>query len=532
MMHFPHILTGITQQRSLAVTLCTALLSLLGIIPPARAELTFLSELRLPKGGGEILTYDPATGHILTTRGSWLAQSVQHISLADPRKPVLVGETNLKPHHPAGVASVSSVAADPKGRGFMVASLVPKDSTQHLGRVAVIDTRSLEVICTLEAGWHPDCIIISKDGRWLMVANEAEYQKYLPNRPGSIGVADLSNVKTPADMAGVIIRDFPLGPEHVVPGVVTPNETDPARRHLDLEPEYITEDGAHAYVSLQENNAIAVFDLRAQKWARIFPLGSWNVRMDASDRDGPWGRRSLQVNDEVETMPMPDTISAIRIGGRTLIVSGNEGDSAETARVKHLGTDGKPLSPALRAELKNLYGMDPQHDAALGRLRVSKYLGDLNGDGRQDKLIASGTRSFSIWDAATGKRVYDSGSFFEDHAVENDPASFNHNRGRLSEWDTRSKNRGPEPEAVKAAFIQGVPMAIIANERQGGLYAFDIRDPAHPRLSGYDNGARIGGHSLVESVLHLPPEATSIGQDIIVTGWEGSSSITLHIVTP
>lgn len=506
----------------------TAILPIcLALAGPAKAGLELVSELRLPKGAGEILTLDPAGGNVFGTDG---AKGLVKISLADPHNPKVEGTIDLRKIHPGGLSAVSSVAADPAGRGLVAAALIPKNPIRDRGLVVLIDSRSGQVIHRMESGWHPDCVSFSKDGRWLLVANEGEFRKFQPQTPGSLGVCDLSGLKDLSGVGRLVLKDHPLGPREVVAGVRTPHESDPSRRHLDLEPEYVTSDGRHAYVSLQENNAIAVFDLKAGAWSRVIPLGSWPVRMDVSDRDGPWGRREINVTNLVEAMPMPDTISVIEAGGRLLIASANEGEGEEVARVKHLGTDGPPLAPELRAELKKQFGIDPQQDAALGRLQVSKIDG-LDASGRISKLHAAGTRSFSLWDAATGRRVYDSGSYFEDFAAGNDPSSFNTNGGKYSEWDRRSDNRGPETEAIATARVRGVPMVFVANERQNGLFAFNLSSPSKPSPAGYYNG-RSGRHSAPECILSVPAKATRLGQDLIVTAWEGSSSITIHLVTP
>jgi hypothetical protein len=505
-----------------------SIITLLALAQSAFA-LEFVSQLRLPKGAGEIITHDPATGLLFTLRDTHKFKGVIAISLEDPYQPKVAGVIQLRDAAPLPANAVTSVAACPLGRGILAVSLLPKHPTEQRGFVALIDSRSRQVIRVAEVGWHPDCVNFSKDGRYLLVANEGEYARFKTNTPGSLGVADFSAVKSATDLTKVGFKDYPLGPREMLPGVRAPYETDPARRHLDMEPEYVTSDGKLAYVSLQENNALGVFDLQKRYWKKIIPFGAWPVRMDASDRDGPWGRREIKVTDEVVGMPMPDTIASIQVGGRTLILSANEGEGDNIARVKHLGTSSPPLAPETRASLKAHYGIDPQQDAALGRLQVSVVDG-LNERGQIEKLHAVGTRSFSIWDPATGKRLYDSGSFFEDHAAQSDRRSFNHNRGDLSRWDTRSDNRGPETEAIAAGMVRGVPMAFVANERQNGLYAFNIANPSSPKLTGYYNGAH-HRHSNPECILFLPKAATPVQYDMIVTGWEATSSITIHKIT-
>jgi DNA-binding beta-propeller fold protein YncE len=494
------------------------------------SALDFVSEFRMPGGSAEILTHDPATGLVFSTRDTSMFKGVIAIGLEDPYHPKIAGQTDLRKSHPKGVASISSIAACPLGRGILAVSLVPKHPTEFRGAVALIDTRTRQVVHVAEVGWHPDCVNFSKDGRYLLVANEGEYTKHKTNTPGSLGVADFSSIKNVADLTRVNFSDYPLGPRQMVAGVRAPYESDPSRKHLDMEPEYVTSDGKLAYLSLQENNALAIFDLKGRYWKKIMPFGAWPVRMDASDRDGPWGRRQIKVTDEIVAMPMPDTIATITAGGRTVVLTANEGEGDNISRVKHLGTSSPALCPDYRASLKAIYGIDPQQDAALGRLQVSVVDG-LNADGRIEKLHACGTRSFSIWDPASGRRLYDSGSFFEDHAAQSDRKSFNHNRGDLSRWDTRSDNRGPETEAVAAGMVRGVPMAFVANERQNGLYAFSISNPASPKLKGYYSGGR-NRHSNPECILFLPKNATPLGSDIIVTAWEATSSITIHKVNP
>lgn len=486
-----------------------------------------VSELRLPRGAAEILSYDPATKLVFSTRSGAGAHSVVAISVEDAYKLRVAGEVDLRKAHPRGTNSVSSVAVDPLGRGFLAVSLIPKHATVDRGVVAIVDTRTRGVVKVLDAGWHPDCVSFSKDGRFLLVANEGEYAKRKTNTPGSLGVVDLKGVRSVADVSGLKMEDYPLGPREVVKGVRIPYAKEAGQRHLDLEPEYVTSDGVYAWVSLQENNALAVFDLRSRKWSAVRPFGSWPVRMDVSDRDGPWARREVKVATMVEALPMPDTIAYLKVGGRSLIFTANEGEGDNIARVKHLGTSSPKICPDYRARLKAEFGVDPQHDSALGRLQVSVVDG-LNERGEIEKFHAVGTRSFSIWDGMSGKRVWDSGSFFEDHAAGNDRGSFNQNRGSAREWDRRSDNRGPETEAIAAGVVRGVPMVFVGNERQNGLYAFSVSNPAKPVLKGYYNGS-YDRHSNPECVLVLPKEATPLGREMIMTAWEATSSITLHV---
>ncbi len=82
----------------------------------------------------------------------------------------------------------------------------------------------------------------------------------------------------------------------------------------------------------------------------------------------------------------------------------------------------------------------------LGRLNVTKTLGDANGDGLYESLYTLGGRSFSIW-TTDGTQVFDSGSDFERIVAASNPAFFNASNDDRT-FDSRSDNKGPEPEAV------------------------------------------------------------------------------------
>jgi hypothetical protein len=490
-------------------------LILMGVSLLSGQKLQRVGEIRLPKGAGEIIAVDGKRKVLVTTRHGWRARGVEFVDLSDLNESKLLGHLSLKNVIPEGIEGVSSVAVDPLSRGFGAAAVIPKHPTRRRGAVVFFSLRTRSVMGVIAAGYHPDCVAFSPDGRFLTVACEGEYQRGKENTPGSLTVYEI-----PRNLAFEKIRpvDVPL---------LTKKGVRLLTGHVhDIEPEYITIQEDRAYVTLQENNAVGIFDLRKKQWLGVRPLGSWPVRMDVSDRDGPWGKRKVQVTSRIEALPLPDTLSSFRWQGRTYLATANEGDKEGFVRVKHLGKKSPKLDPGYRAELKKQYGVDPQHDSALGRLQVSPIDGDLDGDGDLDRLTTLGTRSFSIWDAASGKRIYDSASFFADFA-QSDQGTFNVNNGRVAEWDTRSDNRGAEPEAIYTAIVGGKPLLLVASERQNGVYLFDCSVPKKPRLLSAQNEMR-EGHFSPESALILPAEKSPTGRALGLIGWEGSNSVTLY----
>lgn len=197
--------------------------------------------------------------------------------------------------------------------------------------------------------------------------------------------------------------------------------------------------------------------------------------LDASDRDG-----GINIQQQpVFGLYQPDAIASYTANGQTYYITANEGDArdydgfAEEKRVKDLNLD--PVAFPNVSVLKA--------DANLGRLTVTNATGDLDGDGDIDRLEVFGARSFSIWDA-NGNLVYDSGDQFEQITAAQVPSIFNSN-GASDTFDTRSDNKGSEPEGVTLGTIKGRTYAFIGLERTGGVMVYDVTNPIQPTFIEY-----------------------------------------------
>lgn len=310
--------------------------------------------------------------------------------------------------------------------------------------------------------------------------------------------------------------------------------TNAANAYLDIEPEYITVSGGKAYVTLQENNAVGVFNLATNGWEAVLPLGSINQLIDASEKDG------IRIDDTVTGLPMPDAIASFTVGGQTYFVTANEGDArddnallsrrTEEARVSAVAAQ---IEPGYLAQLNAFYqGIITQnvtHVNALGDLRVSKFDG-LNGGGLITNLTMYGTRSFSIYNAA-GTRVFDSGAQFEQIIAARNPALFNTDSGLPSNVDKRSDSKGPEPEGVAVGEINGRFYAFIAQERAGGVFQYDITDPANAFFVDYLNTTASPRHVSPESVQFIHASSSPTGNPLVLVGYELSSDVQIFDVT-
>jgi hypothetical protein len=174
------------------------------------------------------------------------------------------------------------------------------------------------------------------------------------------------------------------------------------------------------YVSLQENCAIAIFDLETMKIKDIKPLAakSWastNAGLDASNNDKTANMQKWNIHG----MLMVDTIDLYKASdGKEYLVTANEGDDKEYIWGDEicLWTEMKRVkSMTSSVTVTGLTQADLQDDTKLGRIkaglfdqRASITSGDYN------KIYTMGGRSFSIINPETMATVYDSGSLMEE----------------------------------------------------------------------------------------------------------------------
>ena len=128
-----------------------------------------------------------------------------------------------------------------------------------------------------------------------------------------------------------------------------------------------------------------------------------------------------------------------------------------------------------------------------------------DGDGDFDELYVLGARSFSIR-TTSGKLVFDSGDQFEQITAQALPPFFNSTNDANNSFDTRSDNKGPEPEGVTIGELFGRTYAFIGLERIGGIMIFDISKPSSSQFVGYVNPRNFAGNPGAGAAGNLGPE--------------------------
>ncbi|MGF1493135.1 MAG: choice-of-anchor I family protein [Microcoleaceae cyanobacterium] len=244
--------------------------------------------------------------------------------------------------------------------------------------------------------------------------------------------------------------------------------------------------------------------------------------LDASDEDG---EINIQ-NWPVFGMFMPDSIGAFEVNGQTFYAIANEGDDrGEDERIEDL-----ILDPTAFPNAEEL-----QQEENLGRLGVSTIDGDIDGDGDFDQLFSYGARSFSIYDA-NGNQVFDSGDDFEQITAAVFPEDFNSSNDENDDFDSRSDNKGPEPEGIEIGEVDGNIFAFIGLERIGGVMVYDVTDPASAEFVQYLNNRDFFGDAEAGTAGDLGPEglefvgaeASPTGRPLLVVGNEVSGTTTVY----
>ncbi|PSF36829.1 alkaline phosphatase [Aphanothece hegewaldii CCALA 016] len=463
------------------------------------------------EGAAEISAYDPISKNLFITNGS--TNSIDILNISNPSVPSLISSINLNTYG----AGVNSVAV----KNGLVAVAIGSDPKTNPGTVAFFNT-SGSFLNSVTVGALPDMLTFTSDGSKILVANEGEPEPLsispTVDPEGSISIIDLSGG---VGSATVNTADFTAFNSQKAAlqaaGVRIFGQNGNATVAEDVEPEYIaiSKDNKKAYVSLQENNALAVLDIDSATITDILPLGLKNYNtlgngLDASDEDGGINIQNWPISG----MYMPDSIATVEINGQTYIITANEGDDrGENERISDLTLD--PTAFPNAAQLLE--------DENLGRLNVSSVDGDLDKDGDFDVLYSYGGRSFSIWDS-NGNLIYDSGDAFEQITASLIPSLFN-SEGEAADFDSRSDNKGPEPEGLTVGKIGDRFYAFIGLERTGGLMVYDITNPLNPTFVTY---TRTEGDFAPEGVLFIPSIDSPTNQSLVITTNEVSGTTTIY----
>ncbi|WP_119395251.1 choice-of-anchor I family protein [Salinibius halmophilus] len=519
------------------------------------------------EGAAEIVQYHAASQRVFAINNSGDATVVNAISIAD-----LAGEamaknaegvvtgTNLSSGQvidmladAQNVGGINSIAIN----GDLMAVAAEAEEHADDGQILFYDLSGEQVtfIASVPAGNLPDMVTFTPDGSKVIAANEGEpSDDYTYDPEGSLTVVEIDNGQ-PGKVTQLNFRAFndqkaALSAQGMsFPSPAAGSKINGATINTtvaqDLEPEYITATNEQAFVALQENNGFAILDLDDYS-LQVKGLGekSWSgLNIDTQEE----GKAEFYNWDNLYGLYQPDTIAQFEINGETFIATANEGDAREyffdvanetfcelsggmdydeddgcLAFIDEFKVKDLPLDASIAA-----YGDDDR----IRDLRVTSAKGDVDGDGDYDKLYAYGARSFSIFNA-NAELVYDSGDEFSVRTKATHGDLFNNNDDE-NEGDSRSENKAHEPEALAIGKIGKQTIAFIGLERMGGIFAYDVSEPANAQYLGYmfnrglENGADLSGDLAPEGMVFIDAKQSPTGEPLLVVGNEISGSVSI-----
>ncbi|MGN0073504.1 MAG: choice-of-anchor I family protein, partial [Coriobacteriales bacterium] len=476
-------------------------------------------------GSLEIVQYNASNGYayaVSGVKGKLIAVDLNSTMDGDKVAALTGTEYDLKAMVTAvgfTYGDMTSVAISPDGSKIAVA--LQDAGYDKPGRVALFSCKengSLELLSHVAVGVQPDMVTWA-DKSTILTADEGEPRDGANGTDPKGSVSIVTVGEDNALTANTVTFDSfdTKRSELTAAGVLVQKNAQPS---TDFEPEYIAVSGNTAYVSLQEANAIAVLDIAKGEFTGVYPLGFQDfgtTKVDLQKND----KAELGTYDNVYGIKMPDGISVATIGGKTYLLTANEGDS----RSDWSGLDN---------EYENV--TSPTGNVTLDKKVV--WFNSTMWDGLDsNKAYTFGGRSFCIYEVTGGglDLVYDSGSDFESITAEKLPTYFNCSNDKTS-LDNRSGKKGPEPETVVTGTVGDRTYAFIALERIGGIMVYDITDPANAKYVNYINSrefdAAIQGDVSPEGLCFIPAEQSKTGKAMLLAACEVSGTLAAYELTP
>ncbi|MDT0583240.1 choice-of-anchor I family protein [Brumicola blandensis] len=526
------------------------------------------------QGSAEIVQYHKASQTIYATNSAnntiaiIAADSITSTELSNPTSSVNLTVSSITlPTTASGVdlGGLTSIAIS----NDLLAVAMPAANKTDNGFILFytgLDNSSPAFLDSVEVGALPDSIAFTPDGGKLVVANEGEpNDDYSVDPEGTISVIDILASGEPEETAETVTFTDLNGTQAALEaqGMHFPN---PDGRTIngnaitttvaqDLEPEYVTTKNGTAYITLQENNGLAILDLEDLS-IQVVGLGSKN--WSGLDFDGQENAAvSFGQYEGLRGVYMPDTIANYDWKGATFLVTANEGDAREyffdvadeaactAANGQAYDADDGCLAYSDEVKVEDLTAEAGsalealQADGRLNDLRVTNVLGDSDGNGEYETAYTYGGRSFTIWDQ-NGLVVFDSGDDLERITASIHGAQFN-NGDDENEGDSRSENKGPEPEALTVGQIGDRNYAFVGTERMGGIFVYDVTNPFDAFFADYViNRDLTEGSTVIDGIGDLAPESllfvdavdSATGQALVIVGNEVSGTVSVYEVTP
>jgi DNA-binding beta-propeller fold protein YncE len=472
----------------------------------------------------EIVAHDPVSQRLFTI--SAVAKKLDIINFSNPTSLGLVSSIDMSPY-----GGITSVAV----KNGIVAVASPNANEQLNGSVVFFNTNGV-FLKQVTVGALPDMIVFTPDGNKVMTANEGQpNDAYTIDPEGSVSIIDISGGiagLSQSNVSTLLFTGYNAQEAALLASGVRKTKAS-STLSQDFEPEYITisPDSQKAWVTIQESNAMVEINLTTNSYSDVWALGTKDVSlpgngMDISDNNN----QVLIANWPIKSFYIPDGVANYNVGGTNYLVTANEGDEKE-----YTGLNERTTIGAIALDVTNF----PQsailkNSNNAGRMRVTNLNGNTDADAQYEELYSLGSRSFSIFNADTKAIVFDSGDDFEKYTaltpsisnVFNADHSDNVKKGR-------SRAKGPEPEGVTLAELNGKIFAFITLERVGGVMVYDVTNPNDVKFVDYKNSRNVSaytGDNGPEGVIFIKGENTTTGKNYVAVANEISGTISLFEV--
>ncbi|MBJ7471558.1 MAG: esterase-like activity of phytase family protein [Solirubrobacteraceae bacterium] len=230
-----------------------------------------------------------------------------------------VDASNPRAPQPGGVLPVggepTSVAT--AGQWSLVGVNTSASFVEPKGELLVVNPTTRQIAARITLAGQPDSIAVSPDGRYAAIVIENERDEdvlggLIPQAPA--GVLQILDLKGPVWKWDRQLRTVDLT------GIAQTAPSDP-------EPEFVDINRRNeAVVSLQENNHLAIVDLKKAKVTRHFSAGSVDLKnVDATEEEvGPQGSGLIELDDDLPARRRePDAVHWV---DDDTFATANEGD--------------------------------------------------------------------------------------------------------------------------------------------------------------------------------------------------------------
>jgi DNA-binding beta-propeller fold protein YncE len=459
-------------------------------------------------GAAEISAYDPVTGRLFVVNNfvsnTNPVNKIDVIDMSNPSAMKVIASISMAPY--GGAVNSLSVY---NGK---LAAAIESLNKQENGKVAVFNTIDYKELKVITVGALPDMITFSPDGRFIITANEGE-----PNDAYTIDPVGSVSIISVEDNYSVVTLDFasfaPQQAALIAKGLRIFGPTSNPDFARNIEPEYVTvsDDSKTAWVTLQENNAIATINLTSKSVTAIFPLGfkDYNLdinAIDISDQDNAIALKKWPAFG----MYQPDGISVFEAGGVPYLFTANEGDAREYTgftEMRRVSSNATVLDPVIFPNAATL-----KLPAQMGRLNHTITLGNTDADPDFEAIYSLGARSFSVWNGNDGSLVFDSKNDLEQRCI---------SAGVYD--DGRSDDKGVEPEGIALGQVGGRKIAFVGMERSDAVGIYDVSNPTAPVFLQL---VKCG--DAPEGVLFIPANNSPIQKSLLIVSSENDGVVKVY----